>query len=284
MSESTETTNTAVKGSLAYDASESSVLGGRATAALTSAKDFVIDSPEMFELAASELREIKALQKMVEDRRTAIVQPLNGVVKAVNDLFRSPANWLVDAENAVKAKMLSWSDEQDRLARVARQAAEAAAAAERRRQAELAEKQRLEAAEAAEAAAAIEVRATEAATSGNADEAVALQEQANQMQSQAEVLGMAAESTAIVAATLSAAPVVLATRKVSGISSRTNYAAEVHDLMELVKAVAKGKVPIQAICADEKFLGQQARAFKAPGDLYPGVRIVAQRSMAARAA
>jgi colicin import membrane protein len=281
--DTTDNTST-LKGSLAYDASESAVLGTQATAALTSAREFVIDSPEMFDLAAEELRQIKGLQKMVEEKRTAITKPLNDVLRSVNDLFRSPAQWLIDAENAIKATMLTYTQEQERLAAVARLAAEAAAAEERKRAAEREAEQRRQAEASAAAAAEIETKAKAAAAAGHADEAVALQEQANEMTAQADNLAMAAESTAIVAQTLSAAPVVLAPRKVSGISTRTNYSAQVDDLMELVKAVAKGKAPIQALCADEKFLGQQARAFKAPGSLYPGVSIVAQRSMAARAA
>lgn len=58
-----------------------------------------------------------------------------------------------------------------------------------------------------------------------------------------------------------------------GNATRRTWGAEVTDLMALVKAVAAGQVPIQAIEANSVFLNQQARALKS--DLqYPGVRAV----------
>jgi hypothetical protein len=54
-----------------------------------------------------------------------------------------------------------------------------------------------------------------------------------------------------------------------GASVRTYYSAQVDDLMALVKAVAEGKAPIQAIQADMTYLNGRARleegAFKMPG-------------------
>lgn len=89
---------------------------------------------------------------------------------------------------------------------------------------------------------------------------------------------------AVTANVVTAAPAVEAPAKVSGISGRMTFSAEVTDLMELVKAVAAGTAPIEAIQADTKFLGAQARAFKKAGQLYPGVMAVAERSISARAA
>jgi ribonuclease-3 len=91
----------------------------------------------------------------------------------------------------------------------------------------------------------------------------------------------AAAQTAEVITIPVAAP---APAKVSGISGRVNYTAQVDDLMTLIKAVAEGKAPIQCVIADEKFLGAQARAFKKSGPLYPGVTAVAERSLSARSA
>jgi hypothetical protein len=58
-----------------------------------------------------------------------------------------------------------------------------------------------------------------------------------------------------------------------GNATRRTWGAEVTDLMALVKAVAAGTVPIQAIEANTVFLGQQARALKSALQ-YPGVRAV----------
>lgn len=60
--------------------------------------------------------------------------------------------------------------------------------------------------------------------------------------------------------------------KVAGEVGKTTYAAEVTNLMELIKGVASGKVPIQAVKADEPWLNGQARAFR-EGLAYPGVTV-----------
>lgn len=60
--------------------------------------------------------------------------------------------------------------------------------------------------------------------------------------------------------------------KVAGQVTKTTYAAEVTNLLQLVKAVAAGTVPIQALKADEVFLNSQARSFR-QGLNYPGVTV-----------
>lgn len=69
--------------------------------------------------------------------------------------------------------------------------------------------------------------------------------------------------------------------KVAGITMRTTWAAQVTDLVALVKGVASGKVPIQALKADQTFLNQQARAMKSALS-YPGVRAVPDNNISAR--
>lgn len=58
-----------------------------------------------------------------------------------------------------------------------------------------------------------------------------------------------------------------------GNATRRVWGAEVTDLLALVKAVAAGQVPIQAIEANSVFLNQQARALKSALS-YPGVRAI----------
>jgi KTSC domain len=55
--------------------------------------------------------------------------------------------------------------------------------------------------------------------------------------------------------------------KVAGISARKSYYAEVTDLMQLVRAVAEGRAPIQCLQANMAFLNAQARAFKKAGGM-----------------
>jgi len=73
-----------------------------------------------------------------------------------------------------------------------------------------------------------------------------------------------------------AAPVMASTPmpKAQGVTSSGEgvFSAEVTDLMELVKAVAAGKVPLFAIEANQKFLNNQAKAMKQLL-AYPGVKV-----------
>jgi hypothetical protein len=65
----------------------------------------------------------------------------------------------------------------------------------------------------------------------------------------------------------------------SGISMVERWGATVTDLMQLVKAVAAGTVPLAAIQANTVFLGQQARSLK--GEMkYPGVSAFSSNSIA----
>lgn len=253
-----------------YDASAAIVLANKAQAALTSASDYVIDSPTMFELASDDLKGIKALQKEVEEKRTSITGPLNQAVKAVNDLFRAPKDYLDRAETTLKRAMVAYTSEQERIAAEARAKAEAEARAERERLAAIEREQ-------AEAARRAQEEAQAAAAAGDTEAAAAAMAAAEAAEAQAAVAAMTAQVVTV-------APIVDAPAKVSGISGRVTYSAEVVNLMELVKAVAEGKAPIDCLQADTKFLGAQARAFKKAGQLYPGVMAVAERSIAARAA
>ena len=103
--------DTKTQDTIAYDASSAIVLAGKAQSALASANDFVIDSHTMFELASDDLKQVKALQKEVEEKRTSITGPLNQAVKAVNDLFRAPKDYLDKAETTLKRAMVTWTTE-----------------------------------------------------------------------------------------------------------------------------------------------------------------------------
>lgn len=97
---------------------------------------------------------------------------------------------------------------------------------------------------------------------------------------------------------------IVSAPKVSGVSTRKTYAAEVTDLMalcksvaaqallmeamgdpakllEIVKGYAASNTPIQALAPDQKFLDSQAKAFK-EAFAYPGCRLVTDKIMAAR--
>lgn len=240
----------------------------RAQGALDTASAIVIDSPELYELAAEELRRIKQLQKVIEEKRTSITGPLNQALKATNAVFKAPAETLDQAETKIKRAMLAWQDVQRRLAEKAAQEAAQREAEERARLAAEAAEARRAAQEAAQAAA----QAAEAQDEGKA---VAAANEALQAEERAETLATTAAVTTV-------APRFEAPKAAAGISTRKVYKAEVTDLAELVKAVAEGKAPMQCLVVNETFLRQQANAFKQEGQLYPGVVITSLNQLAAR--
>lgn len=61
----------------------------------------------------------------------------------------------------------------------------------------------------------------------------------------------------------------------AGTSLRTNYSAEVTDLMALVKSIAEGKTPLFYVVANDKALGSWAKLSKGTESL-PGVKIVVE--------
>ncbi len=255
---------------VSYDATPAIVLAGKAKALVTQADAYVIDSPEMLELAAEDLRQVKGLQKEVEAKRTAIVGPLNQAVKAINELFRAPTDYLGQAESTLKFAINAYQVEQERKAAEQRRLAEEAQRAEQERLA-------AEQAEAQRQADELRQQAEQAAAEGDIEQAQQLAQKFQAAQHQATTVESLANVTSVAMPT-AAAP------KVSGIAGRVTYSSQVDNLMDLVKAVALGQVPIEALQADKKFLDTQARAYKKAGPLYPGVTIVATRGISARAA
>lgn len=277
-------TTIATKGAIQYDASPAVDLASAAQRWVATADDYIIDSHEMAELAGEDLKAIKGLQKEVEAKRVSITGPLNSAVRAVNDLFRAPREYLEQAEATLKRSILTYTEEQERIAAEARRLAEEQERIERerleaeaRQQQELARKAEIEAQQAAEEAA-------RAAAEGDQAAADAATQLAHQRAQEAASAQAAAEEATVVSAVVTVAPAVEAPQKIAGLSGRITYRAQVDDLLALARAVVEGKAPVEAICADEKFLSAQARAFKKVGELYPGVRAIAERGLAARSA
>lgn len=94
---------------------------------------------------------------------------------------------------------------------------------------------------------------------------------------------VALEAEAVISEPIAPPPVVAPSLipKIQGASIRETWSAEVMDLKALVRAVAAGLVPIQAVSANQVFLNQQARAMKR--DLnYPGVRAISDENLSRR--
>jgi len=92
--------------------------------ALDLARSMVIDSPPMMDIAASELRQIKAKYKSLEEQRVSLTKPLDQTKRGIMDLFRAPLEYLDQAEKAIKTAMVTYNRkiEQERAAEAARQA------------------------------------------------------------------------------------------------------------------------------------------------------------------
>ena len=77
---------------------------------------WTITSPAMVSAAGRDLLRVKALAKEVDERRLAITRPINQGLKEVNGLFRPAKTWLGQAETILKAKILEFQQEQQRIA------------------------------------------------------------------------------------------------------------------------------------------------------------------------
>lgn len=96
--------------------------------------------------------------------------------------------------------------------------------------------------------------------------------EAKKAERKAERMGVPAP---IMPATVVIAPAPVQT---AGVSFRTDYSANVTDLMALIKAIAKGTAPIEAIAADTAYLNAIARAKKKEGEIMPGVVCVSKQT------
>jgi len=279
----TVTPTTPTTGQVQYDASDAIVLSGRAQRALVGAQSFVVDSPEMFEAAGDDLRAIMGLKKAVEDKRTAITQPLNQVLRAVNDLFRPAGQYLEQAERVLKGSMLAYQQEQQRIADEARRQAEEQARIEREKQAAIQREQEANAREAAAAAEKAEREAAAARAAGNAEVAEKAQAEARQQAEVAQTATIEAQAAEQTAAVLTMPAVVQEAPRVAGISTSKTVDFEVVDLHALVRYVAEHPEHVGLLAPDTVRLRAQVKATGLKTAL-PGVRVFPKSTMSARRA
>jgi hypothetical protein len=124
---------------------------------LDHARAIVIKDQVGYEEAAIALKQLKARAAALEEERTKITKPMDAAKKAVMDLFRKPAEFLGEAERIVKASMVTYSNEQERIRK-----------AEQARLDEIARKEREK----------IAAQAAKAEAAGKTEKAEALQEKA----------------------------------------------------------------------------------------------------------
>lgn len=230
----------------------------RAAIVSESAESLIIDCEEMAQVAAEELKGIKAHEKEVKAARDAIIRPLALAKQHVETAFAEPLGFLTNAEAKIKAAIGEWIRIQ----------------MERKAEAEAAERERREAEAARIISKQSKLQAEALTAAADVDNPTAKLQAA---QSAAE---KAAEASMQLAALMSA-PLSTINTKVSGASRRVTWGAETFDLMALCQAVIDGVAPVECIQPNATFLNQQARAFKRP-NLYPGVKGVAKETIAAR--
>ncbi|GIW55358.1 MAG: hypothetical protein KatS3mg082_1762 [Nitrospiraceae bacterium] len=210
---------------------------------LAVAQSYRIDSPEVYEAAATDLQEIKGKLKALEEKRVAITKPLNQAIKAVNDLFRKPKELLEQAEALIKKAMSAYDQEQERKRREEQARLEEEARKERER---------------------LEAKAREAEEKGQIEKAEALRESANAVV--APIVSPATEAP-----------------KVTGIATRGLWKARVTDKAALVRhIVAERPDLLFLIEIDSAALNALARAQKSALSL-PGVEVYEEKVIAVRA-
>lgn len=244
----------------AIHAPDANQLNTRAHAALTMVESMVIDSQETYDLAADELKAIKSKSTTLETQRTAITGPINKALKAVNDLFRGPAQYLEQAEKIIKTKMLTYSAEQERIAAEERRKAEALVRAEQERLAR----------EAAAKEAAAKAEADALMAAGNAEKAAEVQANA----------AIEAASLAATAQVMTAPVVEVSVAKVSGISQRSVWKAECTDKAALIAYIAANPAFLNLVEVNASALNQMAKAMKETMQI-PGVRAFEEKTLAA---
>lgn len=252
-------------------------LGGKAKQQLAFVMAFEIASHDDYLLAADELIALKSKSKALEDKRTGITGPINSALRAINDLFRVPAQLLANAETLLKQKMLAYEQEQARIAAEAKRKAEEAAEAERKRLEEEAAARAREAEEQAKAVAA-------AKTSG--DEQAASLAQAQMQRAQAE-----AHAAEINAQLVIALPeVTIEPPRAKGISTSKKLEHEVESISKLLAYIVtgNGETPlvhpdlIGLVKPDDVRLRAYVKGIGLACSL-PGVKVREQAVMSARA-
>jgi hypothetical protein len=227
----------------------------------------VTDGPS-FRAAGEFLVAVKGYIRRVRDLMDPVVDAANKAHKVAVAQRASLLSHAEGAERMLKARMAEYEREQDRRRREAEAAARAEQArlereARERQATEVARLRKEEEDRRIAAAAAAEARGVRAA----AEKII-----------EAPIVVPAPPPVPVFVppVTVERAP------EVEGVSFRDTYRAEVTDLAVLVQAVAAGQQPITLLRVNDVALNQMARALREAMSV-PGVRVVKERTVAARA-
>lgn len=254
----------------------SDALMAPAERALASARQFVIDSPMLFEEAGIDLQAIERRKRDLDTLRKQLVEPFNAAVKSANGLFKGALDVYEEASTTLRRAMLGYQQAEQRKAEEARRAAEAVAAAERQRLSEEAAAAQAKAdAEAAE----LRKRAEEAAAAGKVAQAAKLESRADSREQAGAQAAAAAtmQAHAVIAAVVP----VAAAPKAAGIATTKRWTATVTDKLALIQHVATNPHLAAFLDVNETALRQFATSIRGAAQI-PGVLIHQAESLAVR--
>jgi len=204
------------------------------------ARGMEVTDQPSYDVATHFLKTIKAMRKKVADHDDPIIKSIRQSLETARDTKKEAEAPLIEAETMLKSRLIAFTEIEKEREREAQAMAEAEFA-KREEERKLRE-------------------AIEAEKAGAKPKAV---------------------ERILTQPTTTPAPLVTPTlQQASGISVREQWSAEVTSLMQLVQAVAQGKVPILALTANTTFLNSLARSLKGTMDI-PGVRAVVNKTMAA---
>lgn len=227
-----------------------------------------ITTPEQFSRAGELLKAVKGALKQIEDQRVAITKPINDALRNTNAQAKAAAEPFTKAEVAIKAAMVTYSDEQERIRREEQRKADEAARRERER---LAAQQREAEAKARAEQERLRREAEEAAAAGRAAEAAKLAARAERVEEKtaAKLEDLQLREAMVVAPVIQREP-----PKVAGVATREVWRFEVTD---------PAQVPRQYLVVDEAKIRRVVQTLKADANI-PGVRVYSERQLAAGAA
>jgi len=231
----------------------------QSASALDLIEELVIEDEVMYEVAGTELVNIKTRYKDLEKIRKSITQPLDQAKKQVMDLFRVPSERFEKAERVIKDAMSGYEKEQERKRREEEKRIQAEQDRRRKEAEEEARKAEETARKADEAA-----RAAEAA--GNTAEAKKAAEAA------AESARIALENRVVADTEVKVTVPVTQTAKPKGVGTRKVWKFEVED---------PNLVPREYLVVDEKKIRGVVNALHENAKI-PGVRVYEDTSISVR--
>lgn len=224
-------------------------------ALIDKAKTHQVQDAESYRIAAETVRGLKQLSDTVEGFYEHALKPLRLVGNAIRDWKTTQLDTLKVTREALDARAIAWKQDEERKEREERERAQA----EERRKAEAEQLRRAQ-----------ELQA-QAKASNNPDMKRALKTEAQ------SILATPVTPTAVT--------VPKRVPTTSGYSTRTYYSAVLDDeaggLMALVKAVAEGREPLEAVCANQAYANQRATDQKDNFQM-PGFKLVKRTGSSTR--